>query len=115
MNDFATPEVLGIVPGFVTGGLVAHVINNLLHDPPMDHKGGELEVYGCCPVCCAPCASLTWLRDNAPTWAAAGVRDATGLAWDWQAEDGDIDWNVITERWKNADTYGCHDEAHPTP
>lgn len=112
MNDFATPDTSGVLPGFVTGGLVAHVINNLLHDPPPDHQGGELEANGCCPVCCAPCVSLLWLRDNAPTWTSRVAADATGgLGWDWQVEDGGIDWNMITDRWKDADTYGCHDPA----
>lgn len=102
----------GWPPTFVTGGLIAHSINNLRLNPPADHKGEDLDVDGCCPVCCAPCISLLWLRDNAPMWAGAAVRAATGDGWDWQV-DGDIDWDAISERWARADTFGCHDPQAP--
>lgn len=107
-HDYATPDLSGLLPGFVTGGLVAHVINNLLRDDLPDHEARP-EDNSCCPRCCAPCVSLLWLRDNAPTWTARVVHDAVEGGWDWQNDDGTINWGLISARWEHADQMGCHD------
>lgn len=97
-RDYTNPDVPGVLPDFVVGGLVAHSINHLLRD----------DQTGCCPRCCAPCGSLLWLRDNAPIRTSRVVAAAAGWGWDWMDEDDAIRWDVISARWERADQIGCH-------
>lgn len=98
--DKVTPEM-----GKIIGGLAAFAINMV-----MDERNDEN--MGCCPLCCAPCVSLKRLQEiGAPVgnWVnlASGQEwgDTDGL-YSWQLPNGDVNWDMVTERWDMVD---CHE------
>lgn len=78
------------------GLLLTHAINDLFRTHDEDFGG-------CCRINCGPCAALDWLREHNPGWADDAVRanwDGRAEArYDWQTEDGGIDWAQLTAEW----------------
>lgn len=109
MTDTRADLVYPNVMNFVLGGLATHCINNLFRGL-VDHEGDEWDLEDtCCPQCCAPCVSLKWLYENARTATSHAVSEAVGTGWDWQTEDGMIDWPQILAYWERSDELGCHE------
>lgn len=81
--------------GIQVARLVAGHINILL---------GQEE--GCCPQCCAPCAALAWLRDQADEPLSVWF-EAWDTGWDWCAEDGHVRWAQVVACWTMTE---CHEE-----
>lgn len=78
-------------------GLVAHALNQLDGwDQPQDD-------HGCCPYCCAPCASLKAL-DEAGQLDNAVRPIADGYVW-WDANAGTVDRGWMARAWRETD---CH-------
>ena len=118
-RNVAQVEALGYpVKGFqrvvvmlVAGELNHHLLNCSGDDDPATEWKPWLGCDGCCPVCCAPCAALAWLRDNAndalTEWLNDWDPDPNGR-WDWQLPDGSVNWEMVARHWK-PELNNCHD------
>ncbi|HWB36943.1 MAG TPA: type II toxin-antitoxin system HicB family antitoxin [Rugosimonospora sp.] len=78
-------------------GLVAHALNQL---DGWDHPQDD---HGCCPYCCAPCASLKAL-DEAGQLDDAVRPIADGYVW-WDSDTGAVDRGWMARAWRETD---CH-------
>jgi len=107
-----------------TGVAIAMMVAGLI-DEHIDCQPGSDECEGCCPLCCAPCAGLAYLRDrlNEPLtlwfklWNLKNLQDARKaypdedlIDWhgyyDWQNEDYSVNWALIEAHWKLTE---CHE------
>lgn len=84
------------------GFLIAGHINNLVD------QAADPEFGGCCSNCCGPCAALKWMCDNMP-----GTTNGYVMAleeeggYDWQNEDGTINWFLVSGLWEGYDKTQC--------
>lgn len=95
------------------GILIAFAINQLLGTDT------DPDFPGCCIVHCGPCTALHWLRYNNNVLTNAAVQAAyPGCGWDWQFEDGSINWAKLQERWDAhkgcSSSNGVHEPCVPT-
>lgn len=86
-----------IIAKLVAGTINHHILSCIWID------GSEVPCDGCCPICCAPCWSLAWLRDKADNHLKYWLKlwDDTSL-WSWQNENGTVNWTMIESHW-----HGC--------
>lgn len=94
------------------GFLIAGLINDHLFGSPWDTVDFTLynlaeETTNFCPECCGPCAALAEYfntprgRAEADAYAMALPRSPRpGYGYDWQNENGSINWDVIEQRMK---------------
>lgn len=95
---FSKPGLPDAVTWLVIGTINHHVLDTCVDPEACD---------GCCPVCCGPCASLAWWRDEANEDLTRWLNLADpGAGWDWQLPDGSVNWAEIEKHWK-PDRIGC--------
>lgn len=75
--------------------VIAYFAAGVINDHVLDEV--QPEQASCCPTCCAPCAALVWLRDNARDDLDRAVVEHLGAGWEWLA-DGRIDWERLNGR-----------------
>lgn len=106
--------------GRAHGYLIAGLINEHLypHTSDEDIERYQLEeATGFCPECCGPCAALaeyfntTRGRAEADAYILALPKSPhSSMNYDWQLEDGRINWDMV-EEWMKLGWCPNHEEA----
>lgn len=94
--------------GYLIAGLINEHLWTWSEASKWDLRAGAPREYtSFCPKCCGPCAALAEYfntprgRAEADTYAMALLRSSRlGWGYDWQNENGSINWDVITEQMK---------------
>lgn len=77
----------------------------------MDAEEHEVFGGGCCVSHCGQCAALKWFQSNDIDFLDGCVQMIGEGAWyDWQNDDGTVDWNMLEEQWNKHK--GCVTDEH---